>query len=539
MQKMASLPTLCGVLLLLSPALLAQDPAEADTDQKPNQTRLDQGISGIQDHEVFVRMADQLFVTAVDYPAFCRENTDKRRGELRKQVIAELRQKANNSWQQIHSKVKELEKNESIRDLKRYFVVNGFACVASTEACEKLSNHKAVGFIYRKPVRNLPQLAQRSIRQPQRGRQTKLMEDAIEMWDKCAQQAFDPEGVSAPWNLKRIQADQVWKQEKVTGKGITIALLDTGIHITPSLISALWRNPKEKLNGKDDDNNGYVDDIFGWDFGQQSNFVVGDGRGHGSMCGGIMAGRPVDTGKKKIVTGIAPEARLMMLRGMGYIEAYEYALANGASVISMSYMWVNVPLGNWRGLYRLAHEHMTAAGIVSVGGAGNFANRARRGHQIALPKDIPCVVAAAGLNKKMEKARASSEGPCYWSDVVFYKDYSKDDPLQKPDVTGFFTDYPVWINFRGRFGRFARNVTFEGDDGYGLIVGPGGNSFSGPHAGGVAALMLSANMDTPAWRVIEVMKKTCKDMGKKGHDTVYGAGLLQALKAVRAVKKQE
>ena len=87
-----------------------------------------------------------------------------------------------------------------------------------------------------------------------------------------------------------------------------------------------------------------------------------------------MAGRPVDRGekKKKLVTGIAPEARLMMLRGMGYIAAYEYALANGADVISMSYMWVNRPLGNWRGLYRLCHEHMTAAGIISVGGAVNL-----------------------------------------------------------------------------------------------------------------------------------------------------------------------
>ena len=159
------------------------------------------------------------------------------------------------------------------------------------------------------------------------------------------------------------------------------------------------------------------------------------------------------------------------------------------------------------------------------------------GKQIALPKDIPCVVAAAGLNKRMKKARASSEGPCYWDDVVFYNDYGKHDPLQKPDVTGFFTDYPVWINLAGRFGRRARNLVYEGDDGCGLIVGPGGNSFSGPHAGGVAALMLSANRDLPAWRVIELMMKTCKDIGPKGHDTRFGAGLLQALKGVRAAKK--
>jgi hypothetical protein len=526
MLKMESLPTLCGIVLLSCPALVAQD-----------KTKLDRGIRGVEDHEVFVRMADQLFVTAVDYPAFCRENADKKRGELRKQVIAELRKKADSSWKLVEPKVKSLQKEGSIRDLRRYFVVNGFACVASTEACEALSTHQAVGFIYRKPVRGLPALTQRSSRGGGGSRQKKLMEDAIKMWDQCAQKTFDAEKVTVPWNLKRLQADQAWKQEKVTGKGITIALLDTGIHITPALVGALWRNQKEKLNGKDDDQNGYVDDIFGWDFGRQSNFVVTDRGGHGSMCGGIMAGRPVDTGQKLLVTGIAPEARLMMLRGMGFIEAYEYALANGASVISMSYMWVRVPLGNWRGLYRLAHEHMTAAGIVSVGGAGNF-SRLPKGQQIALPKDIPCVVAAAGLNKKMEKARASSEGPCYWDDVVFYKDHSQDDPLMKPDVTAFFTDYPVWINLRGRFRRFARKVTYEGDDGFGLIIGPGGNSFSGPHAGGVAALMLSADPDIPAWRVIELMKKTCKDMGKKGHDTVYGAGLLQALKAVQAVKKK-
>ena len=377
-------------LLLLSPELLSQDQA-GKQDKSQVKAKLDRGIRGGRDHEVFVRMADQLFVTAVDYPTFCRENADKKRGELRTEVIADLRKRADTSWKLVASTVKALEKDDSISGLKRYFVVNGFGCVASTEACKKLAAHQAVGFIYRKPRPNLPPVADRRLgrrfgRQVG-GRRKELMKEAIEMWDEGAQQTFNPEEVSPPWNLKRIQADQVWKKEQVTGKGIIIALLDSGIFVTPSLITALWRNEEEELNGKDDDGNGYADDIFGWDFQRQTNLVLGDvGIGHGSMCGGIMAGRPVDTGKKKIVTGIAPEARLMMLRGMGLVEAYEYALANGASVISMSYMWVNNPLGNWRGLYRLAHEHMTAAGIVSVGGAGNFANNAPRGKQIALPK---------------------------------------------------------------------------------------------------------------------------------------------------------
>jgi subtilisin family serine protease len=70
-----------------------------------------------------------------------------------------------------------------------------------------------------------------------------------------------------------------------------------------------------------------------------------------------------------------------------------------------------------------------------------------------------------------------------------------------------------------------------------LVVGPRGNSFSGPHAAGVAALMLSVNPDLCAWEVKELMEKTCRDLGLKGRDYTYGAGLLQANHAVRAARR--
>jgi subtilisin family serine protease len=304
--------------------------------------------------------------------------------------------------------------------------------------------------------------------------------------------------------------------------------------IAPALVRALWKNPKEELNGKDDDGNGYVDDLFGYDFAARSFYALGDSAQlpHGSMCAGIIAGRPLN--EKKLITGIAPRARLMVLRGMGYLKAYEYALANGADILSMSYMWVNMELGNYRGVYRTAHEHLAAGGIVAVGGAGNFA-RLDRGKQIALPKDIPCVIAAAGILEDGSKAPASSEGPCSWQGVKFYDDYPADKPLRKPDVTGLFGGYPVWgrpLTFGGRW----QLVSKEGDN-FALIIGPQGNSFAGPHAAGVAALMLSANPERNAWEIKALMEQTCKDLGDKGPDTVYGAGLLQALDAVRAARK--
>jgi subtilisin family serine protease len=244
-----------------------------------------------------------------------------------------------------------------------------------------------------------------------------------------------------------------------------------------------------------------------------------------------MVGRA--TKAQPLQTGIAPAAKLMVLRGMGSLRAYEYAMQNGADLFSMSYMWVNVELGHYRGVFRTAHEHLAAAGIVALGGAGNFARNAPAGRQICIPKDIPCVIAASGILQNGDKAPASSEGPCTWDDVLFYGDYPAAAPLGKPDVTGFFGGYPVWWNTRNvRPGR-GWQVTWEGENDMGLVIGPQGNSFAGPHAGGVAALVLSVNPGLQAWEVKEIMEATAKDLGAEGRDSVFGAGLLQAGAAVR------
>ena len=76
------------------------------------------------------------------------------------------------------------------------------------------------------------------------------------------------------------------------------------------------------------------------------------------------------------------------------------------------------------------------------------------------------------------------------------------------------------------------------DEGGSLIIGPAGNSFSGPHAAGVAALMLSANPELNPWETSEIFRKTASDLGSKGSDSKFGAGLIDAMAAVRAAKKR-
>ena len=55
------------------------------------------------------------------------------------------------------------------------------------------------------------------------------------------------------WNVREIGANLAWKEENATGRGVRIAVIDTGIVPAPALIHALAKNPGEELNGLDDD----------------------------------------------------------------------------------------------------------------------------------------------------------------------------------------------------------------------------------------------------------------------------------------------
>jgi subtilisin family serine protease len=497
--------------------------------------KLDPGLqtaAGMQ--PVFVRMDDQLFRKGGDFDKFCKDNEAKPRSQVRKTVVASLHQKANESWAAVKSELTKLETTGDLKDVRRFWIVNGFACEADSAACKALAARPDVSFVYLQTgppgLRQHDKSAQNTGADDPRRKATEAMMAAAK---DDLNVPFTTQGIEIPWDLKQIQADQVWEKEGVTGQGAVVAVNDAGIFDIPSLEPALWRNPKETLNGKDDDGNGYVDDVFGWDAGEQHGNVMGNtGVSHGTICSAIIGGRP--TAEKKLVTGVAPRSRLMIVNGMGYFSGFEYALTNGADVFSMSYMFVNIEIGNYRGVYRLAAENMTAAGVLLCGGAGNFAKTAPEGKQITIPKDIPCVLAAAGTLEDGSRPAFSSKGPVTWSGVKFYNDFPADKPLIKPDVSAPAGGFPCW-GLAGEI-RPQWTILFKGAKGDVLVNGPQGNSFAGPHAAGVAALMFSANKEINVWQVKRIIEETCKDMGEPGRDTLHGAGVVQALAAVRRAK---
>ncbi|MCO5295780.1 MAG: S8 family serine peptidase [Fimbriimonadaceae bacterium] len=497
--------------------------------------KLDTGLAGATGMQpVFVRMEAQLFKKGGDYERFCADHEKDPRSEVRGLVLRTLHKNADASWVGIKSFVSEWETRKGLQNVRRFWIVNGFACDASAEACQALAKRDDVSFVYL-------QSGPAGIRQHRRRAKSagvdatrkRAMEAMLAAWKDDSNTPFSGKGLEVPWDLKQIQADQVWAQG-ITGKGTVVAVNDAGIFDIPALEPALWRNPKETLNGKDDDGNGYVDDVFGWDAGEQSGLVLGNaGVGHGTMCSAIVAGRP--TAEKPLVTGVAPRARLMLVNGMGYLGGFEYALANGADVFSMSYMFVNIEIGNYRGVYRLAAEHMSAAGVLLCGGAGNFANSAPEGKQITIPKDIPCVVAAAGTVEDGSRPAFSSKGPVTWSGVKFYDDYPAEKPLVKPDLSAPAGGFACW-NLASE-ARPQWKVLFKGAKGDALLLGPQGNSFAGPHTAGVAALLFSMNKELNTWQVKRILEETCKDMGASGRDVLHGAGLVQALAAVRKARE--
>lgn len=318
-----------------------------------------------------------------------------------------------------------------------------------------------------------------------------------------------------------MQVEDAW-DTRTSAEDIVVAVIDSGIDIDHADLSDnLWINTGETAgNGIDDDGNGYIDDIYGWDFynndndpDPEPNGIDDDGDGytdyivdHGTHVAGIIGA----VGNNSVgVSGVAQNVQLMNLQIFddegdgGYstdiANAIEYAVDNGADIINMS-------LGGYfsDSLETAAIQYANENGVVILAAAGNETTNVN--NTPIYPGCYDNVLAIAATTEEGEAADFSNFGAdCV--DVAAPGEYI----------------YATYVDV---------NTSTTIDD-YGYMSG---TSMATPAVAGAIALLLAEdNSLTPA-QVEEIIEDNSTDIGIGAK---YGSGLLNIDAALAQVESTD
>lgn len=327
------------------------------------------------------------------------------------------------------------------------------------------------------------------------------------------------------WGMIDIGVTDAWKVSK-GNPDVVVAVIDTGVDYThEDLLPNLWRNPKEiPNNGIDDDNNGYVDDVIGWDFVSNDNkpydlamdpmeiLFKGGNPGHGTHCAGNVAARG-DNGKG--VAGVAPNVKIMSLRfisekGQGTtadaIKAIHYAVDNGAKVMSNSWGSEGEEAGSPENqALRDAVQYAQDKGVLFIAAAGN-------GHK------------GVGYDNDADKAPAYPAS--YTHDIII--------SVAALDVNNNLGSFSNWgaksVDIGAPGVKVFSTVVDQGYtdtviDKFGIKATWDGTSMATPHVAGAAALYWSAHPEKSWQDVKAAILGSAKKINSLANKSVSGGKL--------------
>ena len=213
------------------------------------------------------------------------------------------------------------------------------------------------------------------------------------------------------WGLQTIDAPAAWNAATDCTTAV-VAVIDTGVDYThPDLEGNIWLNSFEIAgNGLDDDGNGKIDDLHGWDFVFDDNDPM-DAYGHGTHVAGTI-GAAGDNGRG--VAGVCWKAQIMILRAFDAsgsatvadtIEAMDYARRMGAKIINASYS-----SSQFSRAEKDAIEELNSAGILLIAAAGNEGLDADLLPSYPACHDLPNVIAVAASDADDRLASFSNYG---------------------------------------------------------------------------------------------------------------------------------
>ncbi len=324
------------------------------------------------------------------------------------------------------------------------------------------------------------------------------------------------------WAIKHIgfstDKKSAWNVEDGSSNPVVVAVIDTGLDWNHKDINwdNIWKNPGETPdNGKDDDGNGYVDDIIGWNFVGNDN-KPWDHDGHGTFVSGIIAAA---SDNKVGIAGINSGAKIMVLKGLNAFghgrasslaESIFYAADNGAQVINIS--------AGGKHLTQTEQDAVNYAyrkGAVIIVAAGNEAMDTKD----YSPSGLRNVIAVGATDLEDKRASFSNWGQTVdisapGVDVLSLRARRTDFMLGIPDV-----DYKPQSAYVGQDRRYFR---------------ASGTSFSAPMVAATASLILAKSPKLTNKQVERMLLNSARDIEVLGWDQLTGYGLLDARAALKA-----
>ena len=301
-----------------------------------------------------------------------------------------------------------------------------------------------------------------------------------------------------------IDAPEAWEIE--TGSlDVVIANIDTGIDYThPDLAAKIWNNTDEiSGNDIDDDHNGYIDDIRGWDFFYNDSNVT-DGEGHGTMIAGVIA---ASTNNSIGIAGVTWNSIIMPVRTTNetgwssytfLAQGIKYAADNGADIINIEAATYS-PSGILLDAVNYAYDNR----VFLCAPAGNSNSQ----HQF-YPAAYENVTGVAATDQDDTKASFSNYGE--WVDIAA--------PGNK-----IFSTMPTYHCYENDLYGVPQNYSFGT-----------GTSMAAPMVAGVAALLLSKD---PSLTNDEVKTLLCENVDPYNSTEYIGTGRLNAQKALIALNQ--
>jgi subtilisin family serine protease len=310
-------------------------------------------------------------------------------------------------------------------------------------------------------------------------------------------------GASGGTNNVDVDAPEAWSVTEGRSD-VVVAVMDTGVSQTHiDLKSRLWENPREIAgNNLDDDNNGYIDDVRGWDFVSNDN-IPADAHMHGTHVAGTIA---AEKNNGKGIVGVAPGVKIVSLKvldskGSGdyatVMKALRYAIALRRAGVNLRVVNMSLGGGDTLDAFTQMLEEADNAGILIVAAAGNDKNDNDAKPTYPANYDVANVISVAAIDQKGLMASFSNYG-------------ARTVDVAAPGVF-------IWSTFP-----------------FGFYFFLDGTSMAAPHVSGVAALMYSRNPNLRPSQVVSILRSSVKRIaGLEGK--MVAPGVVSAAKALELV----